>query len=136
MAAIALNFSLMVCEHAIELANGLVAALLGDGVDRKRAGDLIAEQARQPGRPAAESADVLIWIIGLAVAMGLILAFIAIVRVALLLFLMIAAPLALLCHALPQTEHIARVWWHTFTGVLGFGCGTSRAHRLLGSEPR
>ncbi|MGW0805560.1 hypothetical protein [Nonomuraea sp. NPDC002799] len=118
VAAIALNFSLTLCQYAIELANGLVAALLEDGVDGRRAGDLIANKLINPVGQLQSPQMFLIWMIGLAVVMGLILAFIAIVRVALLLFLIIAAPLALLCHALPQTEHIARLWWRAFTGVL------------------
>ncbi|MBF8193977.1 hypothetical protein ITP53_51545, partial [Nonomuraea sp. K274] len=118
IAAIALNFSLTLCQYAIELANGLVAALLEDGVDGQRAGDLIANKLINPFGQLQAPQMFFIWMIGLAVVMGLILAFIAVVRIALLLFLMIAAPLALLCHALPQTEHIARLWWRAFTGVL------------------
>ncbi|NJP96429.1 hypothetical protein HCN51_44560 [Nonomuraea sp. FMUSA5-5] len=118
VAAIALNFSLTVCQYAIELANGLVAALLGDGVDGRRAGDLIANKLANPVGQLAAPQMFFIWMVAIAVVMGLILAFIAVVRIALLLFLMIAAPLALLCHALPQTEHIARLWWRAFTGVL------------------
>ncbi|MEV6986761.1 hypothetical protein AB0M95_36645 [Sphaerisporangium sp. NPDC051017] len=118
VAAITLNFSLTLCQYAIELANGLVGALLEEGVDGRRAGDLIANKLANPVGQLQGPQMFLIWMIGLAVVMGLILAFIAIIRVALLLFLMIAAPLALLCHALPQTEHIARLWWRAFTGVL------------------
>ncbi|MGP3917738.1 hypothetical protein [Nonomuraea sp. 10N515B] len=118
VAAIGLNFSLTVCQYAVELANGLVAALLGDGVDGRRAGDLIANKLANPVGQLAAPQMFFIWMVAIAVVMGLILAFIAVVRIALLLFLMIAAPLALLCHALPQTEHIARLWWRAFTGVL------------------
>ncbi|MEQ4725188.1 hypothetical protein [Nonomuraea sp. B19D2] len=118
VATITLNTSLTLCEHAVELANGLVSALLGDGVDGRRAGDLLANKLANPVGQLQSPQMFLIWMIGLAVVMGLILAFIAILRVALLLFLIIAAPLALLCHALPQTEHIARLWWRAFTGVL------------------
>ncbi|MEV4471238.1 hypothetical protein [Nonomuraea sp. NPDC049504] len=118
VAAITLNFSLTLCQHAIELANGLVAALLGEGVDVGRAGDLIANKLANPVGQLAAPQMFFIWMVAIAVVMGLILAFIAVVRIALLLFLMIAAPLALLCHALPQTEHIARLWWRAFTGVL------------------
>ncbi|WP_160150692.1 hypothetical protein [Nonomuraea solani] len=118
VAAIGLNFSLTLCEYAIDLANGLVGALLEDGVDGRRAGDLLANKLANPLGQLQAPQMFLIWMIGLAVVMGLILAFIAIVRIALLLFLIIAAPLALLCHALPQTEHIARLWWRAFTGVL------------------
>ncbi|MFC7106931.1 hypothetical protein ACFQQB_44885 [Nonomuraea rubra] len=118
VAAIALNFSLTVCQYAIELANGLVAALLENGVDGRRAGDLIANKLANPVGQLAAPHMFFIWMVAIAVVMGLILAFIAVVRIALLLFLMVAAPLALLCHALPQTEHIARLWWRAFTGVL------------------
>ncbi|QFY12926.1 hypothetical protein GBF35_45915 [Nonomuraea phyllanthi] len=118
VAVIALNTSLIVCQHAVELANGLVAALLGDGVDARRAGDLMANKITNPIGQLQGPQMFLIWMIGLAVVMGIILAFIGVLRVALLLFLIIAAPLALLCHALPQTEHIARLWWRAFTGVL------------------
>ncbi|GAA2213291.1 hypothetical protein GCM10009850_087530 [Nonomuraea monospora] len=118
IAAIAVNFSLTVCQHAIEMANGLVAALLEDGVDGRRAGDLIANKLANPVGQLAAPQMFFIWMIAIAVVMGLILAFLAVVRIALLLFLMIAAPLALLCHALPQTEHIARLWWRAFTGLL------------------
>ncbi|MFI7707524.1 hypothetical protein [Nonomuraea sp. NPDC049480] len=118
VAVIAVNTSLTVCQHAIELANGLVAALLGDGVDGRRAGDLLANKLTNPIGQLQAPQMFLIWMIGLAVVMGLILAFIAILRIALLLFLIIAAPLALLCHALPQTEYIARLWWRAITGVL------------------
>ncbi|MEV4581517.1 hypothetical protein AB0K16_50610 [Nonomuraea jabiensis] len=118
VAAITLNFSLTLCQYAIELANGLVSALLGDGVDARRAGDLIANKLANPVGQLAAPQMFFIWMVAIAVVMGLILAFIAIVRIALLLFLMIAAPLALLCHALPQTEHIARLWWRAFIGVL------------------
>lgn len=118
VAAIALNVSLIICEHALELANGLVDALLGDGVDGRRAGNLLANKLANPVGQLQGPQMFLILMIGLAVVMGLILAFIAILRVALTMFLIIAAPLALLCHALPQTEHIARLWWRAFTGLL------------------
>ncbi|NRQ34834.1 hypothetical protein HII36_23795, partial [Nonomuraea sp. NN258] len=117
VAALALNLSLTVCQYAIELANGLVAALLGDGVDKRRAGDLLADKLHNPSE-LVDAAIFLLLMIGVAVLMGLILAFVAVLRVALLLFLIIAAPLALLCHALPQTEHIARLWWRSFAGLL------------------
>jgi hypothetical protein len=40
------------------------------------------------------------------------------VRFAVLLVLAAAAPLALACHALPQTDPAARLWWRSFLGCL------------------
>ncbi|MGD0983687.1 MAG: hypothetical protein ABSA65_07695 [Acidimicrobiales bacterium] len=30
----------------------------------------------------------------------------------------VAAPICLVCHALPQTEGLARLWWRAFSGTL------------------
>ncbi|MDF5758801.1 type IV secretion system protein [Spongiactinospora sp. TRM90649] len=118
VATIALNTSLILCQHAVEFCNALVGALLGSGVDGRRAGNLLAGQV---GALVADPEGTVLFLVlmaGVAVLMGIILAFIAVVRIALLLFLIIAAPLALLCHALPQTEGVAKLWWRAITGVL------------------
>lgn len=39
-------------------------------------------------------------------------------RLAVLLVVGASAPIALLCHALPQTDPVARVWWRTLGGCL------------------
>jgi hypothetical protein len=39
-------------------------------------------------------------------------------RFSVLLVLAAVAPLALACHALPQTEAVARIWWKAFGGCL------------------
>ncbi|GII96297.1 hypothetical protein [Sinosporangium siamense] len=118
VATITLNTSLPLCQYAIDLANALVEALLGAGVNGERAGNLLA------GRVATLIGDpknillFLVVLVGAAVLMAVLLAFIAVLRIALLLFLIIAAPMALLCHALPQTEGVARLWWRAFAGLL------------------
>ncbi|MFI7131299.1 hypothetical protein ACIBQ1_36830 [Nonomuraea sp. NPDC050153] len=118
VAVVALNASLTICQYAIELANALVAALLGDGVDGQRAGNLIAAKVDGLIKDPEGTALFLVLLIGAAVLMGLLLAFIGLIRVTLLLFLIIAAPLALLFHALPQTEGVARLWWRCLFGLL------------------
>ncbi|WP_061294070.1 conjugal transfer protein TrbL family protein [Herbidospora cretacea] len=112
------NSSLAMCEYAIEMANALVGALLGAGVDGRRAGNLIARKVLELLTDQETSLVFLVLLIGVAVVLGFILAFIAIIRVTLLMFLIITAPLALLCHGLPQTQGIARLWWRSFIGVL------------------
>ncbi|MFI7225109.1 hypothetical protein ACIBO5_17990 [Nonomuraea angiospora] len=118
VAVVALNASLTICQYAIELTNALVAAILGDGVDGQRAGNLIATKVDALIKDPKGTALFLVLLIGTAVLMGLLLAFIGLIRVTLLLFLIIAAPLALLFHALPQTEGVARLWWRCFFGLL------------------
>ncbi|MET9244909.1 hypothetical protein [Nonomuraea sp. NPDC003709] len=118
VAVVALNASLTICQYAIELANALVAALLGDGVDGQRAGNLIATKVDTLIKDPEGTALFLVLLIGAAVLMGLLLAFIGLIRVTLLLFLIVAAPLALLFHALPQTEGVARLWWRCLFGLL------------------
>ena len=53
-----------------------------------------------------------------AVALVLILAVVFVARLMLTVLLIAVAPLALACHALPQTEGIARWWWRAFAGLL------------------
>jgi hypothetical protein len=50
-----------------------------------------------------------------------------VVRVALLVLLVVAAPLALACHALPQTEELAQWWWRALAACLGVQIGQSLA---------
>jgi hypothetical protein len=118
VAVILVNGSLTVSEYAVQLANGLVAGLLGDGVSAERAGNLLAGKVLDIVRDPDGTVLYLVVIAGVTVLMGTLLAFIAIIRVTLLLFLIISAPLALLCHALPQTEGVAKLWWRGFVGVL------------------
>ncbi|WP_157254881.1 conjugal transfer protein TrbL family protein [Nonomuraea typhae] len=118
IAVVTVNGSLTICQHAIELANAMVAALLGDGVDPARAGNLIAAQVDDLIKDPKGTLLFLVLLIAVAVVMGLLLAFIGIIRITLLVFLIIAAPLALLCHALPQTEGIAKLWWRCVGGLL------------------
>ncbi|GAA0406017.1 hypothetical protein GCM10010160_38300 [Acrocarpospora corrugata] len=118
VAAVLINSSFALCEYAIQLANALVGALLGEGVDGNRAGNLIAGKVADLLGDQQTVFLFLVLLIGVAVLLGVILAFIAVIRVALLMFLIVAAPLALLCHGLPQTQGVARLWWRCFTGVL------------------
>ncbi|WP_185844804.1 hypothetical protein [Nonomuraea sp. WAC 01424] len=118
VAVIALNASLTICQQAIELTNAMVTALLGDGVDGQRAGNLIAAKVDGLIKDPKGTMLFLVLLVGAAALMGLVLAFIGIIRITLLLFLIIAAPLALLCHALPQSEGIAKLWWRCFFGLL------------------
>ncbi|WP_395108348.1 hypothetical protein [Actinomadura sp. SCN-SB] len=111
------NISLLLVGHAIELANGLSAALLGQGVNPDQVADQfkkIIVHAINPGDVGIFIVLVVIW----AVLLAVILTFVYVIRVMLTILLIAAAPLALMCHALPQTEPLAKLWWRAFAGVL------------------
>jgi hypothetical protein len=111
------NVSLLLVGKAIAFANGLSAALLGQGVDPQKAADQLQKiilHAINPTDVGIFLVIVVIW----AVLLGTILTFIYVIRIMLTILLIAAAPLALACHSLPQTEGLARLWWKAFAGVL------------------
>ncbi|MEU9018582.1 hypothetical protein [Actinomadura sp. NPDC048394] len=120
-AFLASNLSLIVIGYGITFANGLAGAFLKAGAE-----------AVAPGRVAKVIAGYVVAnlvpaqpftiLIGLGVVvLALCVGFIYIVRVALTMVLIAAAPVALIFHALPATDGLARLWWRSITGVLAIG---------------
>jgi hypothetical protein len=113
---IAAHFSQLFATQAISLANGLTDALTPGDTNRPGALDAIKSHvhAAQDGTVA-----MLFWIIVAIVTVLLATTMLGmLVRFAVLLVLATAAPLALACHALPQTDPVARMWWRAFGGCL------------------
>jgi hypothetical protein len=115
------NLSLVLIGYAITFANGLSGAFLAAGaeaIDPSRvakaiAGYLLASVV--PNQPFTI-------FIGLGVVvLALCVVFIYIIRIALTMVLIAAAPVALMFHALPVTDGLARLWWRSITGVLAIG---------------
>ncbi|PZG23639.1 hypothetical protein C1I98_36165 [Spongiactinospora gelatinilytica] len=117
-AFLAANLSLTAIGHAISLANGLSQAFLADGAGRLdpesvfkvMGGTILAGIATE---------GVFFAIVALAVvilAVGVVFTYV--VRLALTMVLIAAAPLALIFHALPMTDGLARLWWRAITGLL------------------
>jgi hypothetical protein len=108
--------SLVFAGMAIEVANALSVAVMSGGTD--------------PEDSAAALADLILGVItndgglflllaGVVVVVMLIaLLLVYVVRVAFTVLLIAGAPLALMMHALPQTEGIAAWWWRALGGVL------------------
>ena len=111
------NVSLLLAGKAIGFANALSSALLSPGVDPGKAASTLSQVITHAVAPNNAGMFVILVAIG-AVVLGLILALIYVVRIMLTILLIGAAPLALACHALPQTEGLAKLWWRAFTGVL------------------
>lgn len=115
------NLSLILIGYAITFANGLAGAFLSAGaeaVDPSRVAKAISAYlvaSLVPNQPFTI-------FIGLGVVvLALCVAFIYIIRIALTMVLIAAAPVALMFHALPLTDGLARLWWRSISGVLAIG---------------
>ncbi|MGH3857655.1 MAG: hypothetical protein ACRDR6_30035, partial [Pseudonocardiaceae bacterium] len=106
--------SLWVASQAIEIANGLAQAVMGGGLDAGSAGETVRNLVL-----GSVNGGIFVTFVGLFLAGTLLVLLVTyIVRVVLTIVLIAGAPLALMFHALPQTEPIARWWWKAFGGCL------------------
>ncbi len=115
--------SLWVAARGIDVANGLAAAIAGDDLDPASAGATLRAITQQ-----SLTGRILILLMGLVLAVMLVVLLLTyVVRVALTVLLVAGAPLALMFHALPHTEGIARWWWKAFAAALAIQVGQSLA---------
>lgn len=106
--------SLWVATKGIQIANGLAQAVMGGGLDASSAGETLKNLVL-----GSLNGGIFIIFIGIFLAGMLIVLLVTyVVRVALTVILIAGAPIALMFHALPQTEGIARWWWKAFGGCL------------------
>jgi hypothetical protein len=116
LGALVANASLALSGQMITIANALSAGLLGGGVDPAGA----AERLKGFVVAAIASGGIFLIFLGLACAVvAVVLLVLYIVRAALVVVLVCAAPLMLLAHALPQTDGLARLWWRAMLAALG-----------------
>ena len=115
VAAIAVNASLSVAGLVISTADALSQAVLGQGVDPSQAAVVL----RQLILGSLADGGIFVVLLGGAVAvLAIVLLATYIIRLALVVLLIVGAPICLVCHALPQTEGLARLWWRAFAGTL------------------
>ncbi|QIZ39867.1 hypothetical protein FDZ84_29115 [Saccharopolyspora sp. ASAGF58] len=117
----AANLSLFFGGKGIEFANALSGAVLGGdqaGIDQTAQaftdtlrGNLPIEEAQYSDLYAVFTALVL-------AVMIIVVLLTYVVRVALIVLLLVGAPLALMCHALAPVESIALWWWKAYGGLL------------------
>ncbi|MFS8104687.1 hypothetical protein LFM09_47050 [Lentzea alba] len=113
--------SLWVATKGIQIANAGVEAIMGGGVDAGTASQTLRDLVLN-----SFTGGVWIDILGLfLVGMLVALLVVYVVRVALTIILIVGAPLALMFHALPQTEGIAYWWWKAYGGCLAIQLGQS-----------
>jgi hypothetical protein len=115
---VAANLSWWGCEQATTAANALTGAVLGSGLDLNTAPTAV--------RQVLGSATGPLWLLLLGGAVEILLTaavVAAMIRVGIAAVLVVAAPLALALHALPQTDGAARWWWRLYAGVLATQVG-------------
>jgi hypothetical protein len=114
-AAIAVNASLSVAGLVISTADSLSQAVLGQGVDPAQATVVL----RQLVLGSLADGGIFVVLLGGVVAvLAIVLLATYVVRLALVILLVVAAPICMVCHALPQTEGLAKLWWRAFAGTL------------------
>ncbi|MEG8179294.1 hypothetical protein GZH49_12220 [Nocardia terpenica] len=106
------TMSMLIATQAVRFANALAATLAGDGVDSDSATAAL-RQVLDDSSSAGSSIFISTLLTALLVMVTVLLVTYA-VRVTVTIVLIIAAPLLLMCHALPVTEPIARWWWRAF----------------------
>lgn len=106
--------SMWISSQAIEIANSVSQAVLGEGLDP----DTVVQSLRTIVGDGLRLQLFTIFV-GLFLAVLLFALLVGyVIRVAITIILIAGAPIALMFHALPQTEGIAYWWWRAFGGCL------------------
>jgi hypothetical protein len=116
IAGVAANASLLLIGKGIQAANAISTGIAGLGVDPKAAAKTMTDAVAE----AAADANFLMSLLLLAVVvMAVVAMFMFILRVVVLVLLIGSAPIALMCHATPQTEELAYLWWRALFATFG-----------------
>ncbi|GAB3677416.1 hypothetical protein [Saccharopolyspora tripterygii] len=121
---LASNLSLFFGGKVIEIGNVISRSILGDGVSPETAGRAMRDALMHD----LDGGGLFVIFIALALIVMLVAVLLTyIVRITLTIILLAAAPILLMCHALPYTEGIAFWWWKAFAGVMAIQVGQSLA---------
>ncbi|GAA4224203.1 hypothetical protein GCM10022254_03160 [Actinomadura meridiana] len=118
LAFIAMNTSLVWIGYGIQFVNGLASAILMNGTDKidpDQAGGVLAGGIEA----SINTGGAFYTIVSLiTVVLATILLFQYVMRLAITMVLVGLAPVALMFHALPLTDGLARLWWRGISGTL------------------
>jgi hypothetical protein len=110
------HFSQLLCAQLVSAGNAVTGAL---GADRPAGNDAVTAIRTHLHAAANTTVPLLFVVIGVIIVVLLVSTVLGMItRCAVLLVLTCIAPLALACHALPQTDPAARMWWRAYTGCL------------------
>ncbi|RAO38654.1 hypothetical protein PSN13_00773 [Micromonospora saelicesensis] len=110
------HFSQLIAGKLIEFANAFTTALTAQDFN----GDGALDAVKTHLMAARDQTAGLLFVVCLAIIVFLLAATACsvIVRFAVALVLTAVAPIALACHALPQTDPVARMWWRSYVAML------------------
>ncbi|MDP9222817.1 MAG: hypothetical protein M3P18_02995 [Actinomycetota bacterium] len=109
----AANLSLVAVSTVARVSNSVVAAVIGSGGNPRSVSQQMTKLI------SGAFANPFLSLFGLVViVLGLLVVAVFVLRIAALVVLVGGAPLMLICHALPQTEHLARLWWRAMFAAL------------------
>ncbi|WP_460778077.1 hypothetical protein, partial [Nocardiopsis nanhaiensis] len=111
---IAANSSFLLTEMMREMANGLALSMLDGAATVDNVTDTLVRVLSNPQGEALVL--LLLMLVGSLLAFFFMLA--AILRIVLWILLTAISPLALACHALPQTDGLARLWWRAMAALM------------------
>lgn len=118
LAAGAANLSLVALDQSILVANAVTRAVVGSD------GDPASVSREMAGLVSGAFTNPFLALLGLVVVvLGLFVVAVFVLRIAVLVVLVAGAPLFLVCHALPQTEHVARLWWRAVFAAVAVPIG-------------
>jgi hypothetical protein len=121
VAFVAANTSLLLAGIGIDLANALSAGIAGQGVDPAGVWTVLKAILTGPGGQGLVAGQPsIVLVLGAIVVAVLALAVLItyLVRIAVTVLLVVAAPFMLACHAHPTTEPVAFLWWRALAGCL------------------
>ncbi len=114
LAAAAANLTLPLAGQAISITNAVSLALLGTATDAESLASRLSELIFAVGL----SSPLFLIFALIVVVLGVLVVVAYVVRLAVLVILLAGGPLALLTHALPQTDHFARAWWRLLLAMV------------------
>jgi hypothetical protein len=119
LGAVASNASLWAISQSVSLGNALAAGLTNGKLSAEGIGSRLTSMIVDKIFLPSGITQLFLVLLGGAVAvLGVVLLVTCLIRAAVLLTLTAGAPLALACHALPQTDPLARLWWRAIIGCL------------------
>ncbi|MBB5998472.1 hypothetical protein [Streptomonospora salina] len=113
-AGVAANSSLWIARELFRAANGTAEAVGAMGIDT---GEAVANLRDRAEWVLAEGVVFTVLLLVALVVMLVVWVVTDVVRVVMSIVLVIAAPLLLAFHALPQTNRLAALWWRSMAGL-------------------